>query len=106
MGSRFGSSCCSPPASCRSSAPAPRAASPSTCSGFSAAAGGVVCGSCEAAAFPLDEESYQFLVGALGRPLAQAPEASERALRQAERAITETAEHHAHVHLRPLLSGR
>ena len=71
--------------------------------GFSAAAGGVVCNSCEAAAFPLDEESYRFLVGALGRPLAQAPEASERALRQAERAITETAEHHAHVRLRPVL---
>jgi DNA repair protein RecO (recombination protein O) len=71
--------------------------------GFSAAAGGVVCNSCEAAAFALDEESYAFLVGALGTPLAQAPDASERALRQAERAITETAEHHAHVHLRPLV---
>ena len=62
-----------------------------------------MCGSCEAAAFPLAQESYQFLVGALGEPLAQAPEASERALRQAERAISEMAEHHAHVHLRPLL---
>lgn len=71
--------------------------------GFSAAAGGVVCSSCEAAAFPLHQESYEFLVAALGLPLAQAPEASERALRQAERAITETAEHHAHVRLRPLL---
>jgi DNA repair protein RecO (recombination protein O) len=70
--------------------------------GFSAAAGGVVCGSCEAALFPLDEESYAFLVVALGRPLAQAPQASERALRQAERAISETAEHHAHVRLRPI----
>ena len=73
---------------------------------FSAAAGGVVCSACEAAAFPLDEESYQFLVGALGRPLARAPDASERALRQAERAIAETAEHHAHVRLRPLLAAR
>ena len=71
--------------------------------GFSAAAGGVVCSSCEAAAFPLAQESYQFLVGALGESLARAPEASERALRQAERAIAETAEHHAHVRLRPLL---
>jgi DNA repair protein RecO (recombination protein O) len=70
---------------------------------FSASAGGVVCSSCESAAFPLEEESYRFLVAALGQPLAQAPEASERALRQAERAITETAEHHAQVHLRPLL---
>ena len=72
-------------------------------SGFSAAAGGVVCNSCEAAAFPLGEESYRFLVAAVGTPLAQAPAASERALRQAERAISETAEHHAHVRLRPLL---
>jgi DNA repair protein RecO (recombination protein O) len=71
--------------------------------GFSAIAGGVVCSSCEAAAFPLDQETYNFLVGALGQPLAQAPQASERALRQAERAISETAEHHAHVRLRPLL---
>jgi DNA repair protein RecO (recombination protein O) len=71
--------------------------------GFSAAAGGVVCSSCEAAAFPLSEESYRFLVAALGRPLADAPPASELALRQAERAIVETTEHHAHVGLRPLL---
>jgi DNA repair protein RecO (recombination protein O) len=64
-----------------------------------------VCGSCEGAAFPLDEESYRFLVGAVGRPLAQAPQVSERALRQAERAIAETAAHHAHVRLQPLLRG-
>jgi len=37
---------------------------------------------------------------ALGRPLRDAPQASDRALRQAERAIAETAEHHAHVRLR------
>ena len=74
--------------------------------GFSAAAGGVVCGSCEAAAFPLGAESHGFLVGALGRPLADAPDASELALAQAERAITETAEHHAHVRLRPLVGRR
>jgi len=73
---------------------------------FSAAAGGIVCSACEAAAFPLDEEAYRFLVGALGRPLADAPQASERALRQAERAIAETAEHHAHVRLRPVLAAR
>ena len=72
--------------------------------GFSAAAGGMVCDSCEASAFPLGQESYQFLVAALGKPLAEAPEASELALRQAERAIDETAEHHAHVRLRPLLA--
>ncbi len=72
---------------------------------FSAAAGGVVCSSCEGTAFPLGEETHSFLVGALGRPLAQAPEASELALAQAERAITETAEHHAHVRLRPLVGA-
>jgi DNA repair protein RecO (recombination protein O) len=71
---------------------------------FSGAAGGVVCGSCEASAFALDEEAYRFLVAALGVPLAEAPDASERSLRQAERAITETAEHHAHVRLRPVLA--
>jgi DNA repair protein RecO (recombination protein O) len=73
--------------------------------GFSGAAGGVVCSSCEAGAFGLDEDAYRFLVGALGVPLAQAPDGSERALRQVERAIGETAEHHAQVHLRPLLAA-
>jgi DNA repair protein RecO (recombination protein O) len=71
--------------------------------GFSGAAGGVVCSSCEAGSFSLEEDAYRFLVGALGAPLAQAPEASDRALRQVERAIGETAEHHAHVRFRPLL---
>jgi DNA repair protein RecO (recombination protein O) len=73
-------------------------------SGFSGAAGGVVCNACEAAAFLLEEEAYRFLVGALGSPLAQAPTGSERSLRQVERAIGETAEHHAQVRLRPLLA--
>jgi DNA repair protein RecO (recombination protein O) len=72
-------------------------------SGFSPSAGGVVCSSCEGAAFPLGEESYRFLVGALGKPLAEAPQVSELALRQAERAIAETAAHHAHVRLHPVL---
>ncbi|MHB8659437.1 MAG: DNA repair protein RecO [Solirubrobacteraceae bacterium] len=71
--------------------------------GFSAAAGGIVCGSCEAVAFPLGEEGYGFLLNALGRPLAEVADVSERALRQAERAITETAEHHANVRLRPIM---
>jgi DNA repair protein RecO (recombination protein O) len=70
-------------------------------SAFSAAAGGVVCSSCESAGFTLDEDAYAFMAGALGSPLAQAPPASGRALRQAERAIRETAEHHANVRLRP-----
>jgi DNA repair protein RecO (recombination protein O) len=70
--------------------------------GFSAVAGGIVCSSCQGSAFPIDEESYRFLVSALGTPLAEAPDASERALRQVERAIAEQAEHYAHVRLRPL----
>jgi DNA repair protein RecO (recombination protein O) len=74
-------------------------------SGFSGAAGGVVCSSCEGAAFPLGEDAYRFLVDALGAPLSRAPQGSPRALRQAERAIGETAEHHAHVRLRPLLAA-
>ncbi|HWF54347.1 MAG TPA: DNA repair protein RecO [Solirubrobacteraceae bacterium] len=73
--------------------------------GFSAAAGGVVCNACEATGFPLGEDAYQFLVGALGAPLAQAPAADARALRQAERAITETAEYHSGIRLRPLLQA-
>jgi DNA repair protein RecO (recombination protein O) len=70
--------------------------------GFSGAAGGVVCAACEASSFPLDQEAHDFLVGALGRPLAEAPDAEPRALAQAERAILETLEHHAHLRLRPL----
>ncbi len=69
-------------------------------SGFSGAAGGVVCPSCEAGSFRLDEAAHTFLVEALGKPLAQAPAAGDRALAQADRAVRETAEHHAHVRLR------
>jgi DNA repair protein RecO (recombination protein O) len=70
-------------------------------SGFSGAAGGVVCGACEASAFALVQEAHEFMVGALGAPLAQTPEAGPRALSQAERAIRELTEHHAGVGLRP-----
>ena len=68
--------------------------------GFSGAAGGVVCGACEAGSFALSQEGHDFLVGALGRPLAEAPDAPAVALQQADRAISETLEHHAHVRLR------
>jgi DNA repair protein RecO (recombination protein O) len=68
--------------------------------GFSGAAGGVVCSACEANSFALGQEAHDFMVGALGRPLAEAPDAPPRALAQAERAILETLEHHAHVRLR------
>jgi DNA repair protein RecO (recombination protein O) len=74
-------------------------------SAFSGAAGGVVCAACEAGGFTLSEEAHGFLVAAIGRPLADAPQASERALRQAERAIGATVEHHAHLKLRPALAG-
>jgi DNA repair protein RecO (recombination protein O) len=73
--------------------------------GFSGAAGGVVCAACEASAFPLDQEAHDFLVAAVGSPLADAPDASPRALAQAERAILETLEHHAHLRLRPVGRG-
>jgi DNA repair protein RecO (recombination protein O) len=69
-------------------------------SAFSASAGGVVCPGCEAGSFPLSGEAHEFLVLALGRPLADAPDAGDRALAQADRAIGETLEHHAHVQLR------
>jgi DNA repair protein RecO (recombination protein O) len=73
--------------------------------GFSGAAGGVVCEACEASAFALDEGAHAFMVEALGRPLAQAPDAELRALRQVERAVTELAEHHGHIRLRAAAAG-
>jgi DNA repair protein RecO (recombination protein O) len=68
--------------------------------GFSGAAGGVVCAGCQVGSFGLDQEAHDFLVTALAQPLADAPDAPPRALAQAERAILETLEHHAHVRLR------
>ncbi len=77
--------------------------------GFSGASGGVVCGACSpssssdetcsVASFALDPDAYSFMTGALGLPLAEAPDAPEQALGQVERAISETLEHHAHVRL-------
>ena len=67
---------------------------------FSAAAGGVVCPGCEAGSFPLTEEAHRFMVEALAKPLASVAEASPGTLKQVDRAISETAEHHAHVRLR------
>jgi len=69
--------------------------------GFSGAAGGVVCGACEGAAFPLGEQAYRFMTEAFARPLTEAPDASDPALRQVERAISATLEHHAHLRLMP-----
>jgi DNA repair protein RecO (recombination protein O) len=71
--------------------------------GFSGAAGGVVCGACEAGSFPLGEEAHGFMASALAAALAETPAAPEPALGQVERAISETLEHHAHLRLRPLV---
>jgi DNA repair protein RecO (recombination protein O) len=73
-------------------------------SGFSGAAGGVVCPACEAGSFPLAQEAHAFLVDAIGRPLAQTPAADARALRQAERAIADTLEHHAGIRWRQAIA--
>jgi DNA repair protein RecO (recombination protein O) len=69
--------------------------------GFAGAAGGVVCGACEAGAFALGEEAYRFMVDALGRSLEEGPRAGEPALGQVERAIADTLEYHAHLRLMP-----
>jgi DNA repair protein RecO (recombination protein O) len=74
--------------------------------GFSGAAGGVVCAACEGGGFPIAEETQRFMVEALARPLAEAPDASPLALRQAERAINDTVEHHANVQLRAAAPSR
>jgi DNA repair protein RecO (recombination protein O) len=68
--------------------------------GFSGAAGGMVCGVCEAGGFELSADAHRFMVEALGSPLAAAPAAEAGSLRQVDRAISDTLEHHAHVRLR------
>jgi DNA repair protein RecO (recombination protein O) len=67
---------------------------------FSGAAGGVVCAACEGGGFPLGREAHEFMVAAIGRPMAELPRAEGPALRQVERAIGDTLAHHAHVQLR------
>jgi DNA repair protein RecO (recombination protein O) len=76
---------------------------PEHLSGFSGAAGGVVCDACEASAFALGQEAHDFMVAALGAPLAQVPDAPARALAQTQRAIGDLVEHHAHVRFRPVV---
>lgn len=72
--------------------------------GFSGAGGGMVCSSCEASSFPLDEEARDFMVAALGRPLLEAPDTEARSLAQVERAISDTLAHHAQVRLTPSIA--
>jgi DNA repair protein RecO (recombination protein O) len=71
---------------------------------FSGAAGGVVCSACEASGFAIGEEAHAFMTGALGATLADAPAAGERALREADRAISETVEHHANIRLKSAIA--
>jgi DNA repair protein RecO (recombination protein O) len=72
--------------------------------GFSPSGGGVVCSACEAGSFPLGEDAHAFMAAAVGASLAATPAADPRALRQAERAIAETVEHHAGVRLRAAIA--
>lgn len=70
---------------------------------FSPSSGGVVCRDCrEAGDFDFGPGAYEFLSGAIGAPLAEAPDADDEAIRQADRAIAETIAHHAHVRVRPV----
>lgn len=69
--------------------------------GFSGAAGGATCPSCEEGSFPLRAGALAWLVAALSKPVADTPEAGEIDLRMAERCVSETVEHHANVRLRP-----
>lgn len=68
--------------------------------GFSPSVGGVICSDCVAGSFEFGPAAHEFLCQALSSPLADAPTADRPALTQAERAITETLEHHANVRLR------
>lgn len=70
---------------------------------FSPSAGGVVCRDCrEPGDFDFGEPAHTFLTGAIGAPLAQAPAATPEAQRQADKAISQTLEHHAHVRIRSI----
>lgn len=70
---------------------------------FSPSAGGIVCRDCrEPGDFEFGEEAHAFFTGAVAASLAQAPDGSPEALRQADRAIAETLGHHAHVRVRTL----
>ena len=68
--------------------------------GFSGAAGGVVCGSLRGGLLRALRGGPPVHGRGAGKPLAEAPEARSAALRQVERAVGETLEHHAHVQLR------
>ncbi|MGX6447592.1 DNA repair protein RecO [Patulibacter sp. S7RM1-6] len=67
---------------------------------FDAAQGGVVCASCQGDAPTVEPAALAFMVAALGRPLADAPDLPERPARQVARAIEGLAHHHLGVDLR------
>jgi DNA repair protein RecO (recombination protein O) len=83
---------------------------------FTGAGGGMLCERCwggsapgeqaRAGSFPLGAEAARFMAASLSHPLAETPEAAPGALRQVERAIGETVEHHAHVRLKAASNGR
>jgi DNA repair protein RecO (recombination protein O) len=84
---------------------------------FTAAGGGMLCDGCwragamteqasSVASFPLEREAAQFMSAALASTLAETPRAASAVLGQVERAIAETAAHHAHVRLMPASGGR
>ncbi len=68
---------------------------------FDAAAGGVVCASCQAGAPGVDADALRFMVQALGAPLSEAPSIDDRPARQVARAFEGVAAHHLGVDLRP-----
>jgi len=72
--------------------------------GFSAQAGGAVCGSCANGALPLSRAGIIGIDGLLRRPLAQAHDATvpERAAHEALAVITASYEHHGGFRLRTL----
>jgi DNA repair protein RecO (recombination protein O) len=74
--------------------------------GFSGAAGGVVCGACEAGSFPFSQEACDFMTDALGAPLSDVRGCGDQGLAQAEQAIGATLEHHAHLRLGPAAAAR
>jgi DNA repair protein RecO (recombination protein O) len=76
--------------------------------GFCGPAGGVICDACWPSAgrsesFRLSESAHRFMLEALARPLTEVPAGPDRGLREVERAISTTVEHHAHLRLLPAL---
>ena len=84
----------------RSWPPARAAARPSTSPASPAPPAGSSARAARRAPSSSPSEAHRFMVEAIAKPLAEAPAAEERALRQVERAVGETLEHHAHVQLR------